>query len=427
MELGIHNPLLGTATLPGLTGESLPTGRRAHEIDFKQIVTRLISPDTSSFESSQGGPFQASPPVPESQAGLPAPMHPAPGFSEGVTLPLPDPGDLAAGKGLPADRPESAARPDSTLERLLATATPPTAMQESNPIAQSMVAAQSASLVPTMALTQGAANGALRPLRSSAESMPSTMPASTGTLPTAGDLFVGARELEVGDLRQPAMLAASLPNAEAEAELARLPLPPSTDSALSTERMPAARSFELPGAFQSLPTALLEAPVPVRPLLATPAAVTIGANMLHDSQWPDAFSEKITWLLGKGEQSATIQLAPEQLGKLELRITMGQAGTQIDIHARNSQTADLLETMLPRLQASLEQQGIRLDEVRFSQSSLVADQDAGARFNTQDGTQQRPGQRSANAGTAFGPDVVDVPIPDAYNQPLLSGAVDFYA
>lgn len=426
MELGIHNPLLGTATLPGLAGELLPTEGHGQEIDFKQIVSRLISPDTSGSASPQDSPFQASPPVPESQAGLPAPTHPAPGFPESVALPLPDPGNLAAGKDWPADRPESAARPDSTLERLLTTATPPTATQESNPIAQLMVAAQSASLVPTMALTQGPANGALRPLRSSAESMPS-MPASTGSLPTAGDLFVGARELEVGDLRQPAMLAASLPDAEAEAELARLPLPPSTDSALSTERMPATRSLELPGGFQSLPTAPLEAPVPARPLLATTAAVTIGANMLHDPQWPDAFSEKITWLLGKGEQSATIQLAPEQLGKLELRITMGQAGTQIDIHARNSQTADLLETMLPRLQASLEQQGIRLDEVRFSQSSLVADQDSGARFNTQDGTQQRPGQRSVNAGTAFGPDVIDVPIPDAYSQPLLSGAVDFYA
>ncbi len=105
----------------------------------------------------------------------------------------------------------------------------------------------------------------------------------------------------------------------------------------------------------------------------------INTPMQADSAWANAFSEKISWLIGKGEQSATIQLAPEELGKLQLRITMNQGGTQIEVHARNQNTAELMEAMLPKLQTSLESQGIRMDEVKFSQVPL----DTGSEFSRQ--------------------------------------------
>lgn len=130
---------------------------------------------------------------------------------------------------------------------------------------------------------------------------------------------------------------------------------------------------------------------------AKPPALNIGANMLNDPTWTEGFSERIGWMLGKGEQSATIQLAPEELGKLQLRITMNQGGTQLEVHARNSSTADLMESMMPKLQASLESQGIRLDEVKFSQQPLTSDRDFSHAFAQ--GGQHPDGGRKGTATT----------------------------
>ncbi len=150
----------------------------------------------------------------------------------------------------------------------------------------------------------------------------------------------------------------------------------------------------------------------------------INTPMQADSNWANAFSEKISWLLGKGEQSATIQLAPEKLGKLQLRITMNQGGTQIEVHARNQNTAELMEAMLPKLQTSLENQGIRMDEVKFSQVPL----DTGSEFSRQL-AQEGHARNDARQGTEAETTSADTAEDEVeLESSLLSPAgVDYYA
>ena len=177
------------------------------------------------------------------------------------------------------------------------------------------------------------------------------------------------------------------------------------------------RAQEPPSALQTLLNASVTTPKPV------PVAVT--SHNLTDPGWPDAFGEKINWLVGKGEQSATIQLAPEELGKLQLRITVNQGVTQIEVHARNQNTADLMESMLPKLQASLENHGIRMDEVKFSQQPLaMMDHDRG-----QGAAQQFSRQTPNESGT---PLTADAELPDpgllAFQTGLMAPVgVDYYA
>ena len=162
-----------------------------------------------------------------------------------------------------------------------------------------------------------------------------------------------------------------------------------------------------------------------------PSPVSIATPMTNDMSWPNAFGEKIAWLVGKGEQSATIQLAPEELGKLQLRITMTQGGTQIEVHARNSNTADLMESMLPKLQASLENHGIRMDEVKFSQVPL----DTGREFPNpfaggRDDNGKKAGeltQQDSDAPSHSEPDDDTANILALQSGLLVPASVDYYA
>lgn len=88
----------------------------------------------------------------------------------------------------------------------------------------------------------------------------------------------------------------------------------------------------------------------------------------------DSLGEKIIWLTRQDNQQATLQLRPAELGALEIRVSISNAtSTQIEIHAQQADTGELIESMLPRLQQALEQQGLKLDDVRMSQLSLFSD------------------------------------------------------
>ncbi len=108
--------------------------------------------------------------------------------------------------------------------------------------------------------------------------------------------------------------------------------------------------------------------------LAAPAAaanrgpqILIPQHALTDPAFGDAFGQRISYLVHNGVQSATIQLTPQELGNIQVRVAMGAEGARIEFHAQHSNTGDLIESMLPRLNAALDAQGLRVDDVRVSQ------------------------------------------------------------
>jgi len=137
----------------------------------------------------------------------------------------------------------------------------------------------------------------------------------------------------------------------------------------------------------------------------------------------DAFTEKVVWMTGQGAQRANLQLHPAELGALQIRVTMMDNSAHVEIHAQNADTGDLLESLLPKLQSALEQQGIKVDELKLSANALFAE--TGGDKSRQalaggdpDGTMAKDDETEADDG--------DAPLETLLNQDA-SGTVDYYA
>lgn len=144
-------------------------------------------------------------------------------------------------------------------------------------------------------------------------------------------------------------------------------------------------------------------PLPLNGILPQPSATPLtattsvqpGAPVLHSGEpLVDSLGEKIIWLSRQDNQQATLQLKPLELGAVEIRVSISNAAAQIEIHAQQSDTGDLIESMLPKLQQSLEQQGLKLDDVKMSSSPLFADN------NSAKSAQQEHSQRKLGASMA---------------------------
>ncbi len=174
----------------------------------------------------------------------------------------------------------------------------------------------------------------------------------------------------------------------------------------------------------SLPT--LNSVLPTLPPAS--AAVTTPAPPLNVVMQPgapllDSLGEKIVWLTRQDNQQATLQLRPAELGAVEIRVSITHAtSTQIEIHAQQADTGDLIESMLPKLQQALEQQGLKLDDVRLSQQSLFSDtRSSQQQPNARDQSQHTPvADRQAESGDENDADV-------RVSRPHIDSAIDTYA
>lgn len=151
---------------------------------------------------------------------------------------------------------------------------------------------------------------------------------------------------------------------------------------------------------------------------------------MHQTQaFSEAFGLHLTRLATQGTQQAQVHVNPQALGPISVRIVMQGQQAQIDFQARSAQTADLLEQMMPRLVASLEVQGIRLDDARVQVMSAADAQSFAQQFGRQDGQgesararRSEPESESPSAGQAS---VSDSP-PTAAAAPA-PGRIDYYA
>ena len=110
-----------------------------------------------------------------------------------------------------------------------------------------------------------------------------------------------------------------------------------------------------------------------RPGAAAPPPDMPNQAGLTEKAVADAFTEKVVWMTGQGAQRANLQLHPAELGALQIRVTMMDNSAHVEIHAQNADTGDLLESLLPKLQSALEQQGIKVDELKLSANALFAE------------------------------------------------------
>lgn len=187
----------------------------------------------------------------------------------------------------------------------------------------------------------------------------------------------------------------------------------------------AADAVLLPLAADSPPPAVAESGRGSEPLFALPtgAAGNVASARLEPpplppppvntsrQDWPEQLSSHISWQLGQDVQEARIELAPQDLGAIDLQVRVQDGRVQVHIGAAQQATRDLLSEALPRLRELLGDSGLSL-----SQASVFS-QDAQSR-----GHPAWPARSGREAG-----ELATSELPAALTPPRLRGLLDHYA
>lgn len=160
--------------------------------------------------------------------------------------------------------------------------------------------------------------------------------------------------------------------------------------------------------------------------------ITMPQHALQSPDWGDAFNQHLVTLARQGSQTASMQLNPEHLGPIEIKVTVNDKAASIEFASRHSSTSDLIEAAMPRLAGALEAHGLRLDEARVSQlparaegfAAGLAMQHQGSDARGQAGAGQNAQSARGGAGGETQPDTPGTP----QRQPRADdGRIDYYA
>jgi flagellar hook-length control protein FliK len=120
-------------------------------------------------------------------------------------------------------------------------------------------------------------------------------------------------------------------------------------------------------------------------LVSRPLHVPVGT-----SQWADELGTRLTWMVDRGHQAASLRLSPDHLGPLEVRISITDDKASVWFGAAHADTRAAIEHALPRLREMFAAQGLSLadagvfrepprDQSTPVPRSFAADTDAGQR------------------------------------------------
>jgi flagellar hook-length control protein FliK len=87
------------------------------------------------------------------------------------------------------------------------------------------------------------------------------------------------------------------------------------------------------------------------------------------SGWDQAISQKVLWMIGAGEQSATLTLNPPDLGPLQVVIRVHNDQADTTFMSDNAEVRKALENGLPTLREKMNESGIQLGQANVSTNS----------------------------------------------------------
>ena len=101
---------------------------------------------------------------------------------------------------------------------------------------------------------------------------------------------------------------------------------------------------------------------------ATQSAANTQVNTpVGSSGFADDVGDKITWMAHQGVQSASLQMTPEHMGPVEVKISVQDGSATVSINAAHADTRAALEQALPRLREMFSTQGMTLTDASVSQ------------------------------------------------------------
>jgi flagellar hook-length control protein FliK len=102
---------------------------------------------------------------------------------------------------------------------------------------------------------------------------------------------------------------------------------------------------------------------------AAPTAPARISTPVHDSRWADAIAHRLVMMAREGESVAQLKLVPQDLGPLDIQITVRDSEANVHFGASNAETRAVLESSMPRLRELLSAQGLQLANASVSQHS----------------------------------------------------------
>ena len=118
----------------------------------------------------------------------------------------------------------------------------------------------------------------------------------------------------------------------------------------------------------------------LRSMTAQRESQAVGEQPVRLSLQPGSFApqmkEKIALMVAANQQEATIQLDPEELGGMNIRISMQADQMNVSFQVQNGQAKELLEDAMGKLKEMLAEQGIALGDSQVSQEQSSS-QDGG--------------------------------------------------
>ncbi|MFZ1874749.1 MAG: flagellar hook-length control protein FliK [Chania sp.] len=115
------------------------------------------------------------------------------------------------------------------------------------------------------------------------------------------------------------------------------------------------------------------------PAVASPvAATTPPTPQLHaplgSAEWQQALSQQVLLFQRNGQQNAKLRLHPQELGALQIRLTLDDNQVQLHITSAQGQVRSAVEAALPQLRQALAENGINLGQSSVGGESLPSPQ-----------------------------------------------------
>ncbi|MCB1875377.1 MAG: flagellar hook-length control protein FliK [Chromatiales bacterium] len=139
---------------------------------------------------------------------------------------------------------------------------------------------------------------------------------------------------------------------------------------------------------------------------------------MGNGNWDKDLGNRIRWQVGGGQQTAEIKLSPPHLGALEIRVSVSNDQTHVQLVSHHAVVRDVMEANLPRLREMLAEQGMNQVNVNVSDQSLA---------------QQRERGQAQTFDVVGGSQADDMDLSDSEAEPLTSrgsagmGQVDYFA
>lgn len=141
--------------------------------------------------------------------------------------------------------------------------------------------------------------------------------------------------------------------------------------------------------------AMTESPLLARPVLSASADMN---TPLGDAKWSQSLGDRVLWMIGQSQQSASIKITPPDMGTIDIKVSVQNDQVNVGFTAQHGAVKEALEAAIPRLREMFGENNLQLVNVDVGQQG-----DRGA----------RPQAEGSDGGSADGPGGVSFAATDA--------------